>query len=189
MTPTPLAILDRDGVINHESDAFIKRPGEWQPIPGALEAIARLSLVGWQVAIATNQSGLARGLFDIDALNAIHAELMRRVQAVGGAIDLIAFCPHGPDDDCDCRKPLPGLLHQISRRLDRSLVGVPVIGDSWRDLEAARRVGGRPILVLTGRGEQTREAHAGELVGTAVVDDLAAAVDLVLGEYAGDRRR
>jgi D-glycero-D-manno-heptose 1,7-bisphosphate phosphatase len=188
MTATPLAILDRDGVINHESDAFIKRPAEWLPIPGALEAIARLSLAGWRVAIATNQSGLARGLFDIDALNAIHAELMRRVQAVGGGIDLIAFCPHGPDDDCDCRKPLPGLLQQIGCRFDRSLSGVPVIGDSWRDLEAARSVGARPILVLTGRGEQTRREHADELVGTAVVDDLAAAVDLLLGEYAGRAR-
>ena len=176
----PLAILDRDGVINRESDAFIKHPDEWQPLPGALEAIARLHLAGWHLAIATNQSGLARGLFDIDALNAIHAKLLRRVQAVGGNIDLITFCPHGPDDDCDCRKPHPGLLHQIGCRFDRSLAGVPVIGDSWRDLEAARVVGAQPILVLTGRGEKTRQAHRDELEGIAVVDDLAAAVDLLL---------
>ncbi len=182
----PLAILDRDGVINHESDAFIKHPDEWRPLPGALEAIARLNLAGWHVAIATNQSGLARGLFDIDTLNAIHAKLLRKVQAVGGRIDVIAFCPHGPNDRCHCRKPLPGLLKEIGNRMARALPGVPVIGDSWRDLEAARTVGARPILVLTGRGEQTRQAHADELAGVSVVDDLAAAVDLLLNGSAAE---
>jgi D-glycero-D-manno-heptose 1,7-bisphosphate phosphatase len=178
----PLAILDRDGVINHESDAFIKRPDEWQPLPGALEAIARLKLAGWYVAIATNQSGLARGLFDIDSLNAIHAKLLRKVQAVGGDIDLIAFCPHGPIDGCHCRKPMPGLLKEIGQRLGRALPGVPVIGDSWRDVEAARTVGARPILVRTGRGEKTRAAHADELAGVSVAADLGSAVDLLLAE-------
>ncbi len=169
-------ILDRDGVINRDSDHFIKSPEEWIPLPGALEAIARLNQAGWSVAVATNQSGIARGLFDELALNAMHQKLHRELSRLGGQIDFIAYCPHGPDDGCDCRKPAPGLLHQIARRWRISLEGVPVVGDSLRDLQAARAVGARPVLVRTGKGRRTLEQGLGG-IDAAVYDDLAALAD------------
>lgn len=173
-------MLDRDGVINEDSDAFIKSAAEWQPLPGALEAIARLSAAGYQMVIFTNQSGLARGLFDPAALEAIHAKLLAAVEGAGGKIGGIFVCPHGPDDSCDCRKPLPGLLHQIESALGVSLQGVPVVGDARRDLEAAVAVGARPLLVRTGKGER---ALAERLpAGTEVFDDLAAVAAALLGE-------
>jgi D-glycero-D-manno-heptose 1,7-bisphosphate phosphatase len=150
-----LVILDRDGVINQDSDDYIKSLDDWVPIPGSLEAIARLSHSGFRVAVATNQSGLARGLFRLDTLNAIHQRLCERVSALGGRIEMIAFCPHGPDDGCDCRKPRPGLLLEIAERFGVELANVPFIGDSFGDIQAARAAGAQPWLVRSGKGERT----------------------------------
>lgn len=174
-----LVILDRDGVINEDSDEYIKSVDEFRFIPGSLEAIARLNQAGYRVAVATNQSGIARGYFDLDTLNSMHGKLRRALAAVGGHIEMIAFCPHGPDDGCQCRKPLPGLLQEISKRLGQSLVGVPAIGDSLRDIEAARQVGASPILVRTGKGEHTLAKNVG-LEGVPVYRDLSEAVDALL---------
>jgi D-glycero-D-manno-heptose 1,7-bisphosphate phosphatase len=174
-----LVILDRDGVINVDSDRFIKTPDEWKPIPGALEAIARLNGAGFHVAVATNQSGIERGLLDMSTLNAIHAKMLKAVQEVGGRIDVIYYCPHSGDAGCRCRKPEPGMLIDIGQRLNVDLKDVVCIGDSPRDLEAAVAVGGIPYLVLTGKGAKTKTA--GTLPpGTLVFDDLSAAVDAVL---------
>lgn len=147
-----LVILDRDGVINEDSDAYIKSPEEWNPIPGSLEAIARLNRHGYRVAVATNQSGVARGLFTLDTLARIHRRMLEAVRDKGGEIDAIFFCPHGPDDDCRCRKPAPGLYEEIADRLKTSLDNVYAIGDSERDLVAARAAGAQPVLVRTGKG-------------------------------------
>jgi D-glycero-D-manno-heptose 1,7-bisphosphate phosphatase len=174
-----LVILDRDGVINHDSDAFIKTPDDWRPIPGSLEAIARLNHAGYQVVLATNQSGVGRGLFEVSALNAIHDRMHRALAQIGGRIDAIFFCPHAQDADCACRKPKPGLLEEIARRFNVDLKGVPSIGDSLRDLQAAAAVGAAPILVLTGKGELTRSA--GDLpASTQIHPDLAAAVRAIV---------
>ena len=169
-----LVILDRDGVINHDSDHYIKSPEEWVPIPGSLEAIARLCRDGWHVVVATNQSGLGRGLFDMDTLNAIHEKMTRAVAHVGGRIDAIFFCPHTNDDNCDCRKPRPGMLREIAARFNADLAGVPAIGDSLRDLKAAAAVGAQPVLVLTGKGRKTADDPALP-PETLVFPDLAAA--------------
>jgi D-glycero-D-manno-heptose 1,7-bisphosphate phosphatase len=149
--------LDRDGVINQESDAYIKTPEEWIPLPGSVEAIARLYKNGYTVVVASNQSGVARNYFSLDTLAAIHGRMRREVEAAGGKIDSVFFCPHGPGDQCDCRKPKPGLFKQIAERYKVDLRGVPMIGDSERDLQAARAVDGRPILVQTGNGLKTLE--------------------------------
>jgi D-glycero-D-manno-heptose 1,7-bisphosphate phosphatase len=176
-----LAILDRDGVINQDSAAFIKHPDEWIALPGSLDAIARLSRSGWRVVIASNQSGVARGLFSMDTLNAIHAKLRREVSHAGGAIDAIFICPHGPDDGCACRKPKPGLFHDIGRRYDINLTDVPAVGDSLRDLQAASAAGCSPWLVLTGNGLETRD-NGGLPAGTRMANDLSAVVDALLSE-------
>ena len=168
-----LIILDRDGTINQDSDEYIKSPAEWKPIPGSLQAIARLSQGGWRIVVATNQSGIARGLFDMAALNAIHAEMHRVVNLAGGRIDAIFFCPHAADSSCACRKPKPGLLLEIASRMDVGLAEVPMVGDALRDLEAAAAAGAKPYLVLTGKGKKTREA-GGLPQGTQVFADLAA---------------
>ena len=168
-----LVILDRDGTINQDSDQYIKSPAEWKPIPGSLEAIARLTQGGWRIAVATNQSGLSRGLFDMATLNAIHAEMHRAVAQAGGRIDAIFFCPHAADSNCECRKPKPGLLREIGTRYDVDLKGVPMVGDALRDVEAAAAVGAQPYLVLTGKGRKTRDA-GGLPKGTEVLADLAA---------------
>ena len=168
-----LVILDRDGTINEDSDQYIKSPAEWKPIPGSLEAIARLTQGGWRIAVATNQSGLSRGLFDMSTLNAIHAEMHRAVGQAGGRVDAIFFCPHAADSNCECRKPRPGLLREIGTRFDVELKGMPVIGDALRDLEAAAAVGAQPYLVLTGKGRKTRDA-GGLPKGAEVLADLAA---------------
>ena len=148
-------ILDRDGVINQDSDEFIKSPEEWQPIEGSLQAIAQLNNAGYKVAVATNQSGVARGLFDINVLEAVHQKMHNMLADYGGHIDGVYFCPHGPDDKCKCRKPLPGLLYEIASKLKIELKDVPVIGDSFRDLQAAMAAGAEPILVKTGKGLKT----------------------------------
>jgi D-glycero-D-manno-heptose 1,7-bisphosphate phosphatase len=168
-----LVVLDRDGTINHDSDQYIKSPAEWKPIPGSLEAIARLTQADWRVVVATNQSGIARGLFDMATLNAIHAEMHRAVAQAGGRIEAIFFCPHAADSNCECRKPKPGMLREIAARLNVGTAGVPVIGDALRDLEAAAAVGAKPCLVLTGKGAKTRAA-GGLPPGTEIHADLAA---------------
>jgi D-glycero-D-manno-heptose 1,7-bisphosphate phosphatase len=179
-----MIILDRDGVINQDSDAFIKSPDEWIPIHGSLEAIARLNQAGYHVVVATNQSGIARGLLDITALNAIHQKLHRAAQMAGAHVDAIFFCPHAADDNCDCRKPKPGMLQQIARRFNANLKGMPTIGDSLRDLQAGFTLGCVPHLVLTGKGEKTH-AKGGLPPGTVVHRDLACAVDYLLNGTTG----
>lgn len=177
-----LLILDRDGVINQDSDAYIKSVAEWHPIPGSLEGMARLYQGGFRLAIASNQSGLGRHLFTIDDLNAIHRKLVRELASLGCQIEAIFFCPHTPDAHCFCRKPLPGLLHEIASRLQISLHGVPCIGDAWRDLESALAVGASPILVRSGKGLRTQAEHADELarLGIPVYADLAEVADHLL---------
>lgn len=176
-----LVVLDRDGVINHDSDAFIKSPKEWQPIPGSLEAIARLTHAGYRVVVASNQSGIGRGLFGYDELFAIHDKMVRMAGELGGRLDGIFFCPHAPDDGCDCRKPATGLHRDIASRLQVELTRVPIVGDSWRDIVAARAVGGQPVLVRTGKGAATEDEHGAELSDVPVYPDLAAAVAGLLG--------
>lgn len=173
-----LIVLDRDGVINHDSAAYIKSPAEWRPIPGSLDAIAKLNHAGFHVVVATNQSGIGRGYFDMAALNAIHAKMHQALAQAGARIDAIFFCPHTMEDHCRCRKPKTGMFEDIAHRLNTSLAGVPVIGDSDRDIEAAAAVRASPILVLTGKGKKTR--RAGKLPpDTRVFADLAAAVDAI----------
>ncbi|MDP2759520.1 MAG: D-glycero-beta-D-manno-heptose 1,7-bisphosphate 7-phosphatase [Sideroxyarcus sp.] len=168
-----LIILDRDGVINYDSEQFIKNPEEWRPIPGSLEAIARLNQAGYRVVVATNQSGIGRGLFDMPMLNAIHDRMHKSLALVGGRIDAIFFCPHTNDAQCSCRKPKSGMLEEIAARYGVSLAGVPAVGDSLRDLEAAARLGATPYLVLTGKGVKTQD-KGGLPDGTQIFPDLAA---------------
>ena len=168
-----LVILDRDGTINHDSDQHIKSPDEWRPIKGSLNAIARLTQAGYRVVVATNQSGIARGLFDTATLIAINNTMHQAVAQAGGRIDAVFFCPHAAESNCECRKPKPGMLVEIGQRFNVSLGEVPMVGDARRDLEAAVAAGARPVLVLTGKGKKTREA--GSLPkGTQVFNDLAA---------------
>lgn len=174
-----LIILDRDGVINKDSDDYIKSPDEFIPIPGSLEAIAQLNHAGYTVMVATNQSGIARGYYDIDTLNRMHEKLKRLLNNFGGHIDGIFFCPHGPDDNCNCRKPKAGLYQEIADRLNISLQDVPVVGDSLRDIQSARAVGAKPFLVKTGKGETTL-AKGEELEGVPVFKDLAECVEVLL---------
>lgn len=174
-----LIILDRDGVINHDSDAFIKSPDEWVPIPGSLQAIARLNQAGYRVVVATNQSGIGRKLFDMTTLNAIHQKMHTAAQQVGATIDAVFFCPHMADDNCDCRKPKPGMLQEIARRYEVNLKGVHTIGDSLRDLQSGFVVGCIPHLVLTGKGRKTQE-KGGLPPGTQIYPDLATVVDHLL---------
>ncbi len=154
---THYIILDRDGVINQDSDDFIKSPNEWRPIIGSLEAIALLHQHGYRVIVITNQSGIARGLFTLQTLQAVHRKMLDTVRDAGGEIDSIYFCPHGPGDQCQCRKPRPGLMKQFSDDYGVELSGLPMIGDSMRDLEAATAVGAKPILVRSGKGERIVE--------------------------------
>ncbi|ONH54055.1 D-glycero-beta-D-manno-heptose-1,7-bisphosphate 7-phosphatase [Pseudomonas cedrina subsp. cedrina] len=167
-----LLILDRDGVINYDSDAYIKSVAEWIPLPGSIEAIAQLSKAGWTVAIATNQSGIARGYYDIATLDAMHARLRTLVAEQGGEVGLVVYCPHGPDDGCDCRKPKPGMLKIIAEHYKVPLAGIWFVGDSLGDLEAAKAVDSQPVLVKTGKGEKTQAKNLP--VGTLIFDDLAA---------------
>lgn len=179
-TADRLIVLDRDGVINEDSDEFVKSPEEWLPIDGSIDAIARLSRAGWTVAVASNQSGLARGLFDRAALEAMHAKLRRLVEKAGGKVDRIVVCPHGPDAGCECRKPAPGLLLALADHYSRSLDGVPAVGDSLRDLQAACAAGARPILVRTGNGGRTERELPDALTGVERFDNLAAVADFLL---------
>lgn len=185
-SPDRLVILDRDGVINQDSDAYVKSLDEFHPYPSAIAAIGRLSRAGWTVAVATNQSGIARGYYSEATLGEMHAELRRRITEAGGELAHIAYCPHGPDDHCDCRKPLPGLLEQIRVALGlESLAGSWMVGDSLRDLQAGETQGCRNVLVKTGKGERTLAKHP-ELAApdneTLLFDDLAGFVDWLLAK-------
>ncbi len=178
-----LLILDRDGVINQDSDAYIKSLDEWIPIPGSIEAIAQLRKAGWTVAVATNQSGIARGYYSLATLDAMHARLRELVAAQGGEVGLIVYCPHGPDDGCDCRKPRPGMLRTIANHYAVDLAGVWFVGDSKGDLEAARAVDAQPVLVMTGKGEQTLSKGVPE--ATLIFDDLASIASALIHTQAG----
>jgi D-glycero-D-manno-heptose 1,7-bisphosphate phosphatase len=175
-----LVILDRDGVINFDSDQYIKSPDDWRPIPGSIEAIARLSQAGYRVVIATNQSGIGRGLFEMDTLNAIHDKMHKTLALVGGRVDAVFFCPHTNTDNCECRKPKPGMFKEIAARFNADLAGVPSVGDSLRDLQAAIAVGARPILVRSGKGAKTL-VNPELPAGIPVFADLAAVVSHLLG--------
>jgi D-glycero-D-manno-heptose 1,7-bisphosphate phosphatase len=174
-----LIILDRDGVINHDSDQFIKSPDEWKPIPGSLEAIAKLNHSGYRVVIASNQSGIGRGLFDMATLNAINDKMYRSLAQFSGRIDALFYCPHPAEANCTCRKPKPGMFHDIGRRFKVDLKGSPSVGDSLRDLQASHAVQAQPILVLSGKGEKTRQA-GGLPPATRVYADLAEAVNAIV---------
>jgi D-glycero-D-manno-heptose 1,7-bisphosphate phosphatase len=174
-----LVILDRDGVINHDSDEYIKSPEEWVPIPGSLEAIARLHREGYKVVVVTNQSGVGRGLFDMNMLGRIHSKMLEAVRAKGGEIDAIFFCPHRPEDNCRCRKPQPGLYQEVTERLKVNLNGVYSVGDSERDIIVARLVSARPVLVRSGKGKRTLKKSKA-LADVPVFEDLAAFTDNLL---------
>lgn len=182
-TNVKLVILDRDGVINHDSDTYIKSPEEWIPIDGSLEAIARLAEAGYVVTVATNQSGIARKLFSLFELARIHQKMCASAEQAGGRIDGIFFCPHGPDQGCECRKPKTGLLVAIADEFGIPLEGVPLVGDSLKDLQVARQCGCVPYLVKTGKGRATLStASPDELAGVKVVEDLAEAAGLIVGD-------
>ena len=176
-----LIVLDRDGVINHDSAAYIKSPAEWRPIPGGAQAIARLNEAGYHVVVATNQSGVGRGMFDMDTLNAIHAKMHATLAQAGARVDAVFFCPHAAEDKCACRKPRTGMLEDIGHRFNTSLAGVPMVGDSIRDMQAYTAMGGAPMLVLTGNGRRTRRDPAFD-PATPVYADLSAAVDALLAD-------
>ena len=172
-------ILDRDGVINEDSPDYIKTVDEWDPIPGSLQGIAKLCHNGYRVIVASNQSGLARGKFDISALNEIHQKMLTHLAQYGGHIDAIFFCPHEPKQECECRKPKPGLLLNIAERLRIALADVPVVGDKPEDIPAAFAAGARPVLVRTGHGQAT--INSGQVpAGVPVYDNLAAVADALI---------
>lgn len=173
-------MLDRDGVINLDSEAYVKSPEEWTPIPRSLEAIALLSQAGWRIGVATNQAGLSRGLFDLATLNRIHARMHEAVQRQGGRIEAIFFCPHGPNDGCLCRKPKPGMLLEAADRFGVDFAGQAYVGDSLRDLQAAKAAAMQPVLVKTGNGMQTLEQSSLIPDGTQIYDDLMAFAETLL---------
>ncbi len=176
-----LVILDRDGTINRDSPDFVKSPDEFEPLPGSIEAIAALTGAGYTVVVASNQSGVGRGLFDAATLYEIHRKLVTLVAEAGGHIDAFFFCPHRPDDDCECRKPRAGMLRSIASRYGTRIAGVPVIGDSVRDIAAARLIRARPILVRTGNG-LAAETELHRYRSLEVFDDLAAAAQALVAE-------
>ena len=174
-----LVILDRDGVINVDSDQFVKRPEEWKAIPGSLEGIARLNHAGFHVVVATNQSGIGRGLFDMTMLNAINEKMLDALAQLGGRLDAIFYCPHTADSDCACRKPKPGMFEEIGQRFNAPLRGIPSVGDSLRDMQASAAVGAQPMLVVTGKGEKT-QAQGGLPANTQVFANLSVAVRAII---------
>jgi D-glycero-D-manno-heptose 1,7-bisphosphate phosphatase len=185
-----LIILDRDGTINQDRQDYVKSPDEWVPVPGALEAIARLNHAGWHIVVATNQSGVGRGTFDMATLNAMHAKMNQMLAAQGGRIDAVFFCPHVPDDHCGCRKPMPGLFVQIGERFGVELPDVPAVGDSLRDLQAGAAVGCPTHLVRTGRCADLDEEELArvceQVPGTLVHDSLAAFAEHLIRSERGD---
>jgi len=184
-----LIILDRDGVINEDSDAYIKSPEEFIPIPGSLAAIAQLNKAGFTVVVATNQSGIARGYFDVATLNAMHDKLNKLLAIKGGRIDRIYYCPHGPDDNCACRKPEPGMLRQILVDYKARPSEAIAVGDSLRDLQATAALDIKSFLVRTGKGRQTESQLSSyqALSGTLIFDNLADAVTYLVSEI--DKRK
>jgi D-glycero-D-manno-heptose 1,7-bisphosphate phosphatase len=193
MTHDPrLVILGRDGILNVYREDHVKDPAEWRSIPGALEAVARLNQAGWHVVIATNQAGIGRGMFDMASLNAVHAHMIRQLALQGGRIDAVFFCPHAPEEMCDCRKPLPGMMHDIARRYGVALQHVPMVGDTLRDLQAAQAAGCEPHLVLTGRAAGLDEAGLARILeqvpATQVHADLAACAEHLLRREHPDAR-
>ena len=190
MQHTPrLVIVGRDGILNVYRDDHVKSPNEWQPLPGALEAVARLNQAGWHVVVATNQSGIGRGMIDMASVNAVHSHMMKRLAAVGGRIDAVFFCPHAPEDHCDCRKPLPGMMFDIAKRYGTDLRQVPLASDTLRDLKAAEAAGCEPHLVCTGRMAALNEAEVREVArqvpGTMVHADLGAMAEYLLRRELG----
>ena len=180
-----IVILDRDGVINEDSPDYIKSPAEWLPVPGSLEAIAKLCQAGFRVFVASNQSGLGRGLFDYDAFRAINESMHKQLAEVGGRIDGVFFAPDHPDHASDQRKPAPGMLLDLARRLNLNLETVPAVGDSLRDVEAARAAGAVPVLVRTGNGARTERTQEDALRVVAIYDDLASyATALIAAQQA-----
>ena len=181
---TKLVILDRDGTINQDSDDYVKSADEWIALPDALEAIARLNHAGWHVVVASNQSGLGRGLFDVAALNAMHTKMHKLLAAAGGRIDAVFYCPHSPEETCNCRKPLPGLYEQIGERYGMDLKGVHIVGDSLRDLQAGAAVGCVTHLVHTGKGAKLKgqPLPADFPQGTLVHADLSAFADWLIAQ-------
>ena len=184
MHTTKLVILGRDGILNEYREAHVTAPEEWVPVPGALEAVARLNHAGWHVVVATNQAGIGRGMIDMAAVNAVHAHMYQQLMAHGGRVDAVFFCPHTPEDGCDCRKPRPGMMRDIGRRYAVDLRLVPLVGDTLRDLQAAQAAGCEPHLVLTGRAagigdEQLRQMIV-QVPGTRVHADLAAFADFLM---------
>ena len=177
-----LVILDRDGVINEDSDDFIKSADEWVPIPGSLEAISQLCHAGFSVAVATNQSGIGRGLYPLENLHEMHKKMADMLEGMGGYVDAVFYCPHLPSAKCSCRKPKPGMLLDIARRFDvNSLADVYFIGDTYRDVQAARAAGAIPVLVKTGKGMRTLEKHSQqELSDVLIFDDLLTATNNLL---------
>ena len=175
----PLIILDRDGVINYDSADYIKSADEWIPIPGSMEAISRLSQNGYRIIIVSNQSGISRKKFTIDDLNGIHQKMIMHLGQFGGSIEAIVFCPHGPRQGCDCRKPKPGMLFDIANRLRISLKDIYFVGDSQRDLDAAQAAGAKPVLVRTGNGALLDDSGSVP-VDVPVYTDLAEFVDTLL---------
>lgn len=188
-----LVILGRDGVLNEFRDDHVKAPEEWFAIPGALEAVSRLNHAGWHAAVATNQSGIGRGMIDMASVNAVHAHMLKCLMAVGGRIDAVFFCPHTPEDLCDCRKPQPGLLRDIGKRYGIDLKQVPVVCDTLRDLQAAHAAGCEPHLVRTGRAAALDAQQLDQLVSqvpnTRVHDDLPAFAEHLLARSAGADHR
>src|SRR6185436_13142044 len=179
-----LVILGRDGILNVDREDHVKSPDEWQPLPGALEAVVRLNHAGWHAVVATNQSGIGRGMIDMASVNAVHLHMMQRLSAVGGRLDAVFFCPHTPEDNCDCRKPKPGLMRQIALRYGIDLRTVPMLCDTVRDLQAAQAAGCEPHLVLSGRAANLTEAQLGDIVaevpGAEAHRDLGSFVDFLL---------
>jgi len=177
-----LIVIDRDGTLNHDPEDYLRSPDDWQPLPGALEAVARLNQSGWRVVVATNQSGLGRGLFDIATLNDIHARMHKALALAGGRVEAVFFCPHAPEDECDCRKPAPGLYLQISQRLGVPLAQMVAVGDSVRDAQAARAAGCEAHLVLTGQSLAHRDGTPvpGLPAGVTVHPDLTAFAEAIV---------
>lgn len=184
-----LVILDRDGVLNQDSANFIKNPNEWIPIPGSLEAVALLNQSGFRIVVATNQSGISRGLFDMATLNSIHDKMHRELAQVGGRMDAVFYCPHAADDHCDCRKPKTGMIEDIGKRFSVELNEVPAVGDSLRDLQAFADAGCQPILVRTGKGEETlaaaeKSADKALPASTWICADLSEAAQRIITQYS-----
>lgn len=178
-----LLIINRDGVINEDTGEFVRSPEKWRPIPGSLRAITRANCAGYHVVLASDHPSLALGRMTIYDLAVIHQKLIEKLSAVGGQIDAIFFCPHSPEDKCACRKPHPGMLHDISSRFCTSLEGVPYIGDSIDDVLAARSAGADPVLVRTGKWPQETKQ---DVTGVPIYDNLAAAIDVIVSDYYSD---